>query len=99
MNDDVIVPGWPTPKGYSNGRIGRGRVLHTGGQIGWVAGEGGRMTFPTSDLVGQFATTLDNILAVVRAAGGDVADIASMTVFVTDKDGAVNKQTLVVNVS
>ena len=84
MNEDVLVPGWPTPKGYSNGRIGQGRILHTGGQIGWVAGEGGTMSFPASDLVGQFATTLDNILAVVRAAGGQPTDIASMTVFVTD---------------
>ena len=25
--EDVLVPGWPPPKGYSNGRIGTGRVL------------------------------------------------------------------------
>ncbi len=82
--EDVVVPGWPAPKGYANGRFGKGRVLHIGGQIGWVPGADGKMTFPASDLVGQFATTLDNILEIVRAAGGWPTDIATMTVFVTD---------------
>lgn len=82
--DDVNVPAWPAPRGYSNGRVGRGRVLHVGGQIGWVPDDAGRFVFRESDLVGQFAQTLDNVLEVVRAAGGEVADIASMTVFVTD---------------
>jgi enamine deaminase RidA (YjgF/YER057c/UK114 family) len=83
--DDVIVPGWPPPRGYSNGRIGTGRVLHIGGQIGWDT-EG---TFPqreTADAkyLAQFAQTLDNVLAVVTAAGGQVTDLAAMTVFVVD---------------
>lgn len=76
---EVIVPGWPQPKGYANGRIGEGRALHVGGQIGWVDGK-----FYAHELVGQFAQTLDNVLAVVRAAGGTAESIASMTVFVTD---------------
>jgi enamine deaminase RidA (YjgF/YER057c/UK114 family) len=76
---EVSVPGWPAPKGYANGRIGSGRVLHVGGQIGWNAdGE-----FPSRDLVDQFAVALDNVIAVVKAAGGAPDDIASMTVFVT----------------
>ena len=77
---EVVVAGWPAPKGYANGRVGRGRALHVGGQIGWD--EHGR--FGSADLVGQFATTLDNVLAVVRAAGGAAEDIAAMTVYVTD---------------
>lgn len=76
---DVIVPDWPAPRGYSNGRIGTGRVVHVGGQIGWdasgVFAEG---------FVAQFALTLDNVISVVKAAGGTVNDIADMTVFVTD---------------
>lgn len=83
MNDDVAVPGWPTPRGYSNGRIGRGRTLHVGGQIGWVPADGA-FVFRAKDLVGQFAQTLDNVLAVVVAAGGAPTDLTSMTVFVTD---------------
>jgi enamine deaminase RidA (YjgF/YER057c/UK114 family) len=76
----VDVPGWPRPKGYVNGAAGKGEVLHVAGQIGWQP-DG---TFATDDLVEQFAQALDNVLAVVAAAGGAPADIAAMTVFVTD---------------
>ncbi len=68
------------PKGYANGAITEGRLLHVGGQIGWNA----QQEFECSDFVGQFAQALDNVLAVVEAAGGKATDIASMTIFVTD---------------
>jgi hypothetical protein len=32
---EVTVTEWPKPRGYSNGRIGQGAVLHVAGQIGW----------------------------------------------------------------
>ena len=78
---EVVQPaGWPAPKGYANGVVTRGRLLHVGGQIGWNA-EG---VFTCRDLAGQFAQALDNVLAVVVAAGGTATDIARMTVYVTD---------------
>ena len=77
---EVIVSEWPKPRGYSNGRIGEGAVLHDAGQIGWD--EHGK--FVEGGLGPQFAKALDNVLAVVRAAGGTASDIAAMTVFVTD---------------
>jgi enamine deaminase RidA (YjgF/YER057c/UK114 family) len=79
---EVIVPGWPKPIGYANGRVANGRVLHVGGQIGWTP-DG---KFLVKDLVGQFAQALDNMLAVVKAAGGDASSIAAMTVYVTNMD-------------
>lgn len=83
--EDVLVPGWPAPKGYSNGRIGTGRVLHVGGQIGWdTAGKFPARETADARFVAQFAQTLDNLIAVVRAAGGVVEDIADMTVYVID---------------
>jgi enamine deaminase RidA (YjgF/YER057c/UK114 family) len=76
----VTVPQWPAPKGYANGTLGSGRPLHVAGQIGWnAAGQ-----FEAVTLIAQFAVALDNVLAVVAAAGGDPSDIASMTVYVTD---------------
>lgn len=78
--ETVVVPSWPPPKGYANGQIGRGPVLHVAGQVGWTSPG----VFPAKDLLGQFAQALDNVLAVVHAAGGKIADIASMTVYVTD---------------
>lgn len=78
---DVVQPdGWAAPKGYVNGMVGEGRWLHVGGQIGWEADQ----TFASDDFVEQFGKALDNVLAVVRAAGGHLDGIASMTVYVTD---------------
>jgi enamine deaminase RidA (YjgF/YER057c/UK114 family) len=89
--EDVLVPGWPAPKGYSNGRIGTGRVLHVGGQIGWDTNGKFAQVDPRNHervgwFVAQFAQTLDNVIAVVKAAGGTVEDIAEMTAYVTDMD-------------
>jgi enamine deaminase RidA (YjgF/YER057c/UK114 family) len=77
---EVHPPGWPTPKGYANGRVGAGKPLHVAGQIGWD--EHG--TFVDGGFVPQLAKALDNVIAIVKAAHGTVEDIASMTVYVKD---------------
>jgi enamine deaminase RidA (YjgF/YER057c/UK114 family) len=79
-SEEIRVPGWPAPRGYANGRIGRGRPVHVAGQIGWD--DHGQLVSP--ELGPQFVRAIDNVVAVVRAAGGVPGDIASMTVFVTD---------------
>ena len=78
-SDEIRVLGWPAPRGYANGRTGRGTALHVAGQIGWDH-EGAMAT----GMVDQLARAIDNVIAVVRAGGGEVSDIATMTVFVTD---------------
>lgn len=75
----VHPEGWPAPKGYANGMAGEGRMVLTGGQIGWTP-DG---VFP-SDFLGQVRQTLDNVVAVVRAAGGGPEHIARLTWYVTD---------------
>ena len=77
--EEIVVPGWPKPKGYANGRVGTGEPLHVGGQIGWDTD--GKVV---DGIAAQFAKTLDNVLAIVRAANGTPTDVAAMTVFVTD---------------
>ena len=82
----VQPPSWAKPKGYANGvrSLGRGeRILFVGGQIGW---DPVTCTFHSDDLGEQFAITLDNVLTVVREAGGKPESIARMTVYVTDLD-------------
>jgi enamine deaminase RidA (YjgF/YER057c/UK114 family) len=79
-SEEIRVPGWPAPRGYANGRTGHGRTVHVAGQIGWD--DNGALVSP--DLAPQFVRALENVIAVVRAAGGVPADIATMTVFVTD---------------
>jgi enamine deaminase RidA (YjgF/YER057c/UK114 family) len=76
----VSVPEWPRPKGYSNGAVVDGPTLFVAGQVGWNA-DG---VFERADFVGQFAQAVDNVLAVVRAAGGGPSDVARMIVYVTD---------------
>jgi enamine deaminase RidA (YjgF/YER057c/UK114 family) len=78
----VEPPGWPAPKGYSNGAVVRGAMLFVAGQVGWNA----QGVFEHADLAGQFAQALDNVLAVARAAGAAPGDVARMTVYVTDLD-------------
>jgi enamine deaminase RidA (YjgF/YER057c/UK114 family) len=74
----IILPG-ERPVGYADARIGRGRVLHVAGQVGWRAG-----VFEAKDIVGQFAQALDNILAILTVAHAHPNDIAEMTIYVTD---------------
>jgi enamine deaminase RidA (YjgF/YER057c/UK114 family) len=76
----VAVDAWPAAKGYANGRIGRGPVLHVAGQVGWEP-DG---TFKEKDLVGQFKKALENVITVVSSVHGHVQDIAEMTIYVTD---------------
>jgi enamine deaminase RidA (YjgF/YER057c/UK114 family) len=78
INPDALAP----PRGYSNGMVmSGGRILFVAGQIGWDAA----MRFPTAELVGQFALALDNVLAVVREAGGGPEHVGRLTIYVTDK--------------
>jgi len=72
-------PGWPVPRGYSNGMVGRGRVVLIGGQVGWDSA--GR--FPAG-LVAQIRQALENILAVLKEAGGGPEHIGRLTWYVTD---------------
>lgn len=72
-------PDWPTPRGYSNGIAGTGRVAMIGGQIGWNE----QQEFPEG-FVAQTAQALRNVLAVVREAGGGPEHVARLTWYVTD---------------
>ncbi|MEM9695318.1 MAG: RidA family protein [Myxococcota bacterium] len=78
----VNVEGWPRPRGYANGMVGQGTALHVAGQIGWEP-DG---SWASTDFVHQFRRALENVRQVVLAAGGEVTDLARLTIFVTDID-------------
>ncbi len=91
-------PGWPVPRGYSNGIAGTGRLVMIGGQIGWDAQ--GRLA---DGFVAQVAQALRNVLAVLHEAGGGPEHIARLTWYVVDIEeyrrslaalGAVYRDTL-----
>ena len=76
--------GWPRPKGYANGvRIPAGHdLVLTAGVVGWDVDE----RIVPGGFVAQFDQALANILAVVECAGGGPANVAQMTVYVTDRE-------------
>jgi enamine deaminase RidA (YjgF/YER057c/UK114 family) len=78
----ILQPeGWAKPLGYSNGMEARGRQVFVGGQIGW----NGQCQFETDDFVGQVRQTLQNVVDVVAAAGGEPHHITTMTWYFVDK--------------
>jgi enamine deaminase RidA (YjgF/YER057c/UK114 family) len=72
----VDVPGLPEPVGYAHAVVAApGRTVYLGGQIG--AGE---------TLVEQFDAAAADLVAALRAAGGEPDDLVSLVVYATDLD-------------
>ncbi|HUG60612.1 MAG TPA: RidA family protein [Methylomirabilota bacterium] len=80
-NATLQPPGWPQPKGYANGIAGEGRIVVTGGVVGWDA-DG---VFP-DDFVGQARLTFENIREILREGGAGPEHLVRMTWYVTDID-------------
>jgi len=72
---------WKRAKGYANGIAAEGRIVFVAGQIGWNADQ----KFESQDFVAQTRQALQNIVAVVREAGGAPEHITRLTWFITDK--------------
>ena len=77
----ILPPGWPRPKGYSNGVVARGRMLFIAGMVGWD--ENGQ--FHSDEFAAQAWQALKNVTEVLQAAGGKPENIVRMTWYVTDK--------------
>ena len=75
-------PGWPRPKGYSNGIAARGRVVVTAGVVGWDEKE----RISSDRLADQFGQALRNILAILACDGADASRIVRLTCYVTSID-------------
>jgi enamine deaminase RidA (YjgF/YER057c/UK114 family) len=79
VNEVLQPPGWPQPKGYANGMAGEGRVVVTGGVVGWDAD----CVFPDS-FVEQARLTFENIRDVLSEGGAGPEHLVRMTWYVTD---------------
>ncbi|KQT19015.1 MAG: RidA family protein [Bradyrhizobium sp.] len=78
----ILQPsGWPMPKGYANGMAAEGRIVVTGGVIGWDAQE--RLA---DGFVAQVRQTLDNISAILAEAGARPEHLVRLTWYVVDMD-------------
>ncbi|MEK9677969.1 MAG: RidA family protein [Rhodospirillaceae bacterium] len=80
--DILQPPGWPRPKGYSNGISASGRMIFTGGLVGWDENE----NFPEKDMAGQARRTFENIIAVLKEGSAGPEHIVRMTWYITDRD-------------
>ena len=81
----LLPPGWPRPKGYSNGIAAHGRTIYTAGVVGWDEHE----RFVADTLPGQFAQVLRNIVAIIAVDGASPANIIRLTCYVTSIDAYV----------
>jgi enamine deaminase RidA (YjgF/YER057c/UK114 family) len=71
--------GWPQPKGYSDGMSAKGRLIVTGGCVGWD--ENGNFA---QGLVAQTRRTLENIVAILAEGGAGPKHIVRLTWYLTD---------------
>ncbi|MBS4083212.1 MAG: RidA family protein [Rhizobiales bacterium] len=69
--------GWPQPKGYSDGMTAKGRVIVTGGCVGWD--EHGKFA---EGLAAQTKKTLENIVSIIAEAGAEPRHIVRLTWYV-----------------
>ncbi len=82
MEHEVLHPkNWKPALGYSNGMAARGRLVVTGGIIGWNADQ----VFETDDFAGQAAQVLRSIVEVLACAGARPEHLVRLTWYVTDK--------------
>ena len=78
----ILQPsGWPMPKGYANGMTADGRLVVTGGVIGWdIHGH-----LP-ADFTAQVSQALRNIAAILEAGDARPEHLVRLTWYVVDMD-------------
>ncbi|KGJ14730.1 RidA family protein [Paracoccus sanguinis] len=82
MTHERLHPrGWKAPRGYAHGIAATGRLVFTGGMIGW----NGQQEFETDDFVGQAELALRGIVAVLAEAGAGPEHLVRLTWYVTSR--------------
>jgi enamine deaminase RidA (YjgF/YER057c/UK114 family) len=74
-------PGWPRPKGYSNGVVARGEAVYLAGMVGWDENE----QLTADDLAGQARQVFANIVTLLAEADAGPEHLVRLTWYVTDK--------------
>jgi enamine deaminase RidA (YjgF/YER057c/UK114 family) len=90
MSKQIINPAsLPEPRGFNHG------LLTTGGSLLFLAGQdasdGDGHIVAAGDIVEQCHQVLHNLHAVVHEAGGQMADIVKLNVYVTSRDAYVTQ--------
>lgn len=74
-------PGWPRPRGYSNGMAASGRQVFIAGQVGWDT----QGRFLSTGLAAQVRQALANVCAVLAQAGGAPEHVVRLTWYLTSR--------------
>src|SRR6201992_123041 len=78
----ILQPGgWPAPKGYANGMAADGRIVVTGGVIGWDSEE--RLA---TGFVAQVRQAVSNIAAILAEGEARPEHLVRLTWYVVDMD-------------
>jgi enamine deaminase RidA (YjgF/YER057c/UK114 family) len=78
----ILQPsGWPVPKGYANGMAADGRIVVTGGVIGWDSNN-----HLPAGFVAQVRQTLANISAILAEGGARPEHLVRLTWYVVDME-------------
>ena len=79
---EILHPaGWARARGYANGMAATGRLVFTGGLVGWNADQ----AWESDDFAGQAAQALRNVVAVLACAGAGPDHLVRLTWYVTSK--------------
>ncbi|MFC5995828.1 RidA family protein [Pseudonocardia hispaniensis] len=79
----VDPPELARPSGFAHAVVGTGRTVFLAGQTALDAD--GRIV--PGGIVAQFERALSNLLTALRAAGGEPAQLAALTIYIVDVDG------------
>jgi enamine deaminase RidA (YjgF/YER057c/UK114 family) len=79
----ILPEGWQRPRGFSHGVIARGtRSMRIAGQIGREPGQ--PHIAAGTDAGTQWKVALANLVAVLKAAGGEPQHVVALRAYVTD---------------
>jgi len=82
MTPTILQPSdWPRPAGYANGMAATGKIVVTGGVVGWDRHEKFADGF-----VAQVRQALENIKAILAEAGATPAHLMRLTWYVVDME-------------
>jgi len=84
----VEPKGWARATGYAHGVAAHGTIVFVSGQVGWDRDH----RFAGDDMARQARVALENVVAIVAAAGGTADHITRLTWYVTDKHEYLRRQ-------
>jgi enamine deaminase RidA (YjgF/YER057c/UK114 family) len=81
FNRILRLAGWPVPQGYADGMTASGRLVLTGGVVGWDREQHFRSGF-----IAQVRLALENIVAILAEGGARPEHLVRLNWYVVDME-------------